>query len=179
MGIVEKWATNKTLLILCSVKTGTGYFVCNVYKQVAVRHKTDFMRQLKSFMTFLLLMCFSCKKDSTQNNLTGQWVWTIQYADNPAYNTTPQSTGIQEILSFNENGNYSLAQNGTIINVGTYKLSTVKNNAGQNVSGIQYTNARVTDSVAYYMLANNNDSLFFTYDLIGTAGSGSRHYGKQ
>ena len=137
------------------------------------------MRRFLLFITFLSVICFSCKKDSSQNNLVGQWVWTIQYADNPAYNSTPQSTGIQEILIFNNDDSYSVAQNGVIVNTGTYKLSTAKNTNGQNVSSIKYTNIRVTDSVAYYGLSNNNDSLFFTYDLIGTYGSGSRHYGRR
>ena len=137
------------------------------------------MRSILLFITFLSVICFCCKKDSSQNNLVGQWIWTIQYADNPAYNSTPQSTGIQEILIFNTDDSYSLAQNGVIVNTGTYKLSTAKNTSGQSVSSIKYTNLRVTDSVAYYRLANNNDSLFFTYDLIGTYGSGSRHYGRR
>lgn len=130
-------------------------------------------------MAFLLVTCFSCKKDSSQSNLVGQWDWIIQCAGNPAYNSTPQSTGIQEVLSFNNDGIYSLTQNGVATNSGTYKLSTAKNTSGQDVSSIQYTNARVTDSLAYYELTNNNDSLLFSYDLIGTVGSGSRLYGRE
>lgn len=141
--------------------------------------KNSGMRKLLLSLIFLSLLYFSCKKDLSQNNLAGQWIWTIQYTNNPAYDSTPQSTGIQEILSFNNNGNYSITQNGVVANSGTYKTSTTKNTSGQNVATIQYTNTRITDSVAYYMLANNNDSLFFTYDLIGTFGSGSRHYGRQ
>jgi len=141
--------------------------------------KLSIMRHLLLLTAFLLVICFSCKKESSQSNVAGQWHWTIQYADNPAYNSTPQTTGIQELLFLNNDNSYSLMQNGVITNSGTYKLLTAKNTSGQNVSGIQYTNARVTDSVSYYTLANNNDSLFFTFDLIGTVGSGSRHYGRQ
>lgn len=136
------------------------------------------MSRFLSLITFLLVICFSCKKESSHNNLAGQWIWTIQYADNPTYNSTPLSTGVQEILFLYSDNSYSLTQNGVIVNAGTYKLSTAKSTSGQNVSGIKYTNLRVTDSVAYYALTNNNDSLFFTYDLIGTYGSGSRHYGR-
>jgi hypothetical protein len=44
---------------------------------------------------------------------------------------------------------------------------------------VLYTNKRIADSVSYFVLMNNNDSLFFEYDLIGTQGSGSRHYGRK
>jgi hypothetical protein len=124
----------------------------------------------------LLLLDSSCTKSAGQQNVKGEWVWTIQYADNPAYNSSPQSTGIQETLSFSNNGTYSLTQNGVIVNSGTYKTSTAKNTRGETVSSVLYTNTRVEDSVAYYQLTNNNDSLIFSHDLIGTYGSGSRHY---
>jgi hypothetical protein len=130
-------------------------------------------------LLFLCLSYFSCKKDSSEANLSGEWIWTLQSAGNPAYNSTPQSTGINEILSFDNNGNYSVSQNGVITNSGTYKTSTAKNTSGETVLSIKYTNARVTDSVDYYMLTNTNDSLIFSYDLIGAVGSGSRHYGRK
>jgi len=146
--------------------------------QVCVSHQTFIMRQLL-LLAFLVVLCFSCNKKSLESNVVGQWIWTIQYANNPAYNYTPQSTGISEKLSFNSNGSYSTTKNGVIVNSGTYKLSTAKSTRGEDVASIKCTNERVRDSVAYYMLAYNNDSLFFTPDLIGTVGSGSRHYGRQ
>ena len=141
--------------------------------------KMYIMQRLLLFLFFFFILNASCNKDSSQPNLAGQWIWTIQYADNPAYDSTPQSTGIRETLSFTTDGNYSLTQNGVVTNSGTYKTSTAKNTSGQNIPDILYTNTRVTDSVAYYSLENKNDSLFFTHDLIGTVGSGSRHYGRQ
>ena len=132
----------------------------------------------------VLLICgltlfTSCKNNVAQKKIVGEWIWTIQYSDNPAYNSTPQSTGVRETLSFNRNGDYALTQNGIVTNTGTYRLSTAKSINGQNVSSIYYSNSRLTDSVAYYLLQNNNDSLIFSHDLIGTVGSGSRHYGRQ
>ena len=133
-----------------------------------------------SLFAFLIcLLFFSCKKNSTQNPLIGQWVWTLEMPDNPYYFTTPQSTGVNEILTFTSTGDYNIADNGTVVNFGTYKTITAKSTAGQNVLGITYTNSRVSDSTDYYYLANGNDSLFFVHDLIGTVGSGSRHYGRK
>ena len=127
------------------------------------------MLRIYLILAFLVVLDSACTKSSGQSKLTGQWIWTIQYADNPAYNSTPQSTGIQETLLFESNGNYSLTQNGVVVNSGTYKTSTAKNNRGQTVSSVLYTNARVTDSVAYYQLTSNNDSfIYLSNDLIGT-----------
>lgn len=111
--------------------------------------------------------------------LTGQWVWTIQYTDNPAYNQTPQNTGIWETLSFDDRGTYSVTENDAVINTGTYRISDTKSMSGKNIPGVFYTNSRVSDSVSYYSLVGNNDTLFFSNDLIGTVGSGARYYVRQ
>ena len=130
-------------------------------------------------LAFLFTLSFSCKKESTRTNVAGVWIWTISYADNPNYNSTPQSTGINETLTLNSDGKYALTLNGVASNTGTYHLSISKSTSGENVSTILYTNARVTDSIAYYTLQSNNDSLFFSHDLVGTVGSGSKHYGRE
>jgi hypothetical protein len=136
------------------------------------------MKQYKILLIGVLILFVSCKKDSTQTaSLAGNWNWTIQYANNPAYNSTPQSTGIIESFTFNTNGTYALTQNSVVVNTGTYRMTTATGTNGASVTGVLFTNSRVTDSVSYYSL--NTDSLFFSYDLIGTAGSGSRHYGRQ
>jgi hypothetical protein len=134
---------------------------------------------LRPALLFILgiLFLFSCSKDHPKPAITGQWAWTIQYYDYPTFET-PQSTGINETLSFNEDGTYSVLQNNSIVNSGTYTTGTASNPNGTSVFSISYSNSRVTDSSTYYELQNNNDSLFFSYDLIGTVGSGSRHYGR-
>ena len=137
------------------------------------------MKLIVVVFMFGLTLITSCSKEKAQNKIVGRWNWTIQYADNPAYNSTPESTGIHETLIFNSNGTYDLAQDGISKNTGIYHLSSATSTNGQKVSSIYYSNVRVTDSVAYYKLQNNNDSLFFNHDLIGTVGSGSRHYGRQ
>jgi hypothetical protein len=137
------------------------------------------MQKLTLLVAFVTVLFCSCKKDTTEPTVIDNWTWTIQYANNPAYNSTPQSTGINEILSFNTNGTYSLSQNNSIINSGTYKISSAKNTNGETVASILYTNSRVTDSVAYFELRNNKSTLVVSYDLIGTVGSGARHYNRQ
>lgn len=137
------------------------------------------MKTIFLFSVVFSLLLYPCKKTSTQQNILGTWVQAATYADNPAYNSTPLSTGINETLTLSNNGTYSISQNGTITNSGTYKLTTVKGSNGQNVSSVSYSNNRVTDSVNYYTLTNNNDSLIFSHNLIGTVGSGSKHYGRQ
>jgi hypothetical protein len=136
-----------------------------------------FMRQ-RLLLIIIVVSGFCCKKDSL-TDLSGNWVWTIQHLNGPPFSYTSQSTGIQEVLIFNRDGSYALLQNGVAINTGTYHLSAAMSSRGDKVPGVYYTNTRVRDSVAYYTMTNNGDSLFFAYDLIGTVGSGSRHYGRQ
>lgn len=130
---------------------------------------------------FIVTLLISCKKESvtTSPSIDGQWEWTIQYADNPAFDSTPLSTGINETLSFSANGTYSLVQNGLLVNAGTYKTTTSISSRGESVPTVLYSNSRVRDSAAYFNLMNNGDSLVFSNDFIGTYGSGSRHYGKK
>jgi hypothetical protein len=137
------------------------------------------MKYLLISLLAFMLVCSSCKKDNAQSNIIGQWEWTIEYANNPFYNFTPQSTGIRETLIFTAAGKYNLIQNGAIVTTGNYKTATATGNQGQKVLSILYSNTSVIDSAAYYVLINNIDSLIFSHDLIGTAGSGSRHYGRQ
>ena len=83
-------------------------------------------------------------------------------------------------LFVNSNGTYDLAQDA--ISIQKEHITSVEAQRVQvdkRFRVIYYSNVRVTDSVAYYKLQHNNDSLFFSHDLIGTVGSGSRHYGRQ
>lgn len=130
------------------------------------------------------LLFFSCKKSETSqaDPVTGQWKWIIQRENNPAYFSTPATTGIQESLEFNTNGTYAVTQNNIVVNSGTFKTTIATSNRdGSPVSGVLYSNGRVRDSVAYYVVRNSNDSLslMFCNDLIGTIGSSSRFYGRQ
>jgi hypothetical protein len=128
------------------------------------------------------LLFFSCKKTETTqaDSITGQWKWVIQRENNPAYFSTPATTGIQETIAFNADGSYTVTQNSTVVNSGTYKTIVERcSRDNSKVSGVLYSNARVTDSVAYYQVRNNSDSLMFCRDLIGSAGGSSRFYGRQ
>jgi hypothetical protein len=136
------------------------------------------MKQLSILFLFGLPLFTSCKKDNTESTIFGQWNWTIQRENNPAYNSTPQSTGVTEVFIFNTNGTYSLTQNNMTLNSGTYKISSATNMMdGSMVTSILFTNQRVTDSVAYYSL--NNDNLFFSLGLIGLIGGSERHYSRK
>jgi hypothetical protein len=137
------------------------------------------MRSLTVSVILITAFFCSCKKDDTTKQIMGNWVWTIQYAGNPTYNTTPFNTGISEILSFNSDGSFKLTQNGLMVNSGKYRTGTARSSNGNTVSAVLYTDPTTIDSVAYFFLANNNDSLIFSYDLIGSVGSGARDYGRQ
>ncbi|HMU10098.1 MAG TPA: hypothetical protein PKC54_08840 [Ferruginibacter sp.] len=139
------------------------------------------MRRLIIPLFTLYILLLSCKNEeiATPSQIEGQWQWTIQYANNPAFNSTPQSTGINETISFLPGGAYSVVQNNVVINSGTYKTSVTISTRGELIPTILYSNNRVTDSVEYYNIVNNADSLVFCHDFIGTVGSGSRYYGRK
>lgn len=143
--------------------------------------KLPAMRRFKIPLFTLYVLLISCKKETvtTPSPIEGQWQWAIQYADNPAYNSTPQSTGINETISFLANGTYSVAQNNVAINSGTYKTSATMSSGGELIPTILYSNSRIIDSVAYYKIVSNSDSLIFCHDFIGTLGSGARYYGRR
>jgi hypothetical protein len=75
----------------------------------------------------LLLMTYSCKKDLIifPMDIAGQWEWIKTYKvyllsdSNPL---TPQNTGIQEILVFNDNHTWFNTQNKIKTDSGTYTL---------------------------------------------------------
>ena len=136
------------------------------------------MKQLTAILLCVLALFSSCKKDNPSAALVGQWAWTIEYTNDPGFNSTPQSSGIAETFAFNSNGSYSLTRNSVVVNSGTYRTSTTNSTSGAPIATVLFTNSRVTDSAAYYTITNNSDSLIFSHDLKGTAGSGSRHYGR-
>lgn len=125
-----------------------------------------------------IILCASCKKNVTSpKTLIGEWNWTIEKYNNQKYNKTPQNTGIQENLWFNTNGTYSLTQNNVVVNEGTYTTSIVTGNQGNLVTDVLFTNTRVKDSIASYLLIT--DSLYFSPNLMGSVGASTRHYGRQ
>jgi hypothetical protein len=141
-----------------------------------------FVTLIMKFISPLLLFCFiaiyfSCTKPQPyyQEKIVGEWKWKIQYANNPNYNSTPQSTGINEQIIFSNFNTYQLIQNNNLINSGAYKIGKTKNPAGINISTVYFSNSRVQDSIAYFDIPNDT-TLFFSNDLFGTVGSGARYY---
>lgn len=133
---------------------------------------------MKKIILFFSL-CFiftSCSNDSANTSIVGRWEWTIQHMDSTPFTRTPEITGIQETLTINSNGTYSVSKNNKITNSGTYKKSKEKNYEGKYVKAILYSNTRVTDSVDYYSIDKNSNTLVFSFSLLGYDGAGSREY---
>lgn len=147
--------------------------------QEASSLKTTAMKLLLCSIVCLMLVTLSCKKEASTKTIAGTWVWTAQFTNNAAYDSSAESTGIVELLSFTPNGNYSVTKNGALVNAGTYKTAMVKSISGQNISELLFSNTRVTDSSVCYALENNGSTLFFSNDLIGTFGSGARYYDRK
>ncbi len=140
-------------------------------------------KSLKTLFLIIVLLYSCSKKTDSRQSLVGTWNWTVQFYDNPIHFTTPQSTGVQEKLIFDASGGYSVLQNGTIINSGTYTNIDISNKfsdaCGNIVSVLFYSNTRTKDSTIFYLIQSNNDSL-----IISTYGNcysnvHSKHYYRQ
>ena len=133
---------------------------------------------LHTTLLFILIALFSCKKDleRTDHAIVGEWNWSIQYTGNPAYSQTPQNTGIQEKLIFNNTQTWSLIRNGTLTASGTYQSDFATNSNGQQINRLHFYTGPGTDSVCYYRIQDNANTLMFSPDLMGTIGGGSRIY---
>ena len=133
----------------------------------------------KVTVLFLAITVFiSCKKSSISPPiLVGNWNWISTFNDGapgPLNPLTPINSGITQSLTFTNTG-WVLKINTLIVESGTYTTSVAKNLSGESINRISYykTNSP-TDSITYYSIAK--DTLIFSYDFSGTAGSGASAY---
>jgi hypothetical protein len=125
---------------------------------------------------FLGIMVFiSCKKSNISPPvLIGNWNWISTVNDGapaPLNPLTPINSEKTQSLTFTNTG-WVLKTNNQIVDSGTYTTTIAKNLQGQIINQIGYhkTNSP-TDSITYYSISS--DTLIFSYDYSGTAGSGS------
>lgn len=137
------------------------------------------MRKLYTSLLITGILFTACKKEqqasATDTAILGQWNWTAQYYGGPGNTLTPQNTGITEILILNGDNSWSLLQNGSTVNSGSFRTSVVTSSIGERVNSIYYrTRTGHTDSTGYYSV--RNDTLVFSNDFMGTVGGGARFY---
>ena len=139
---------------------------------------------------FLFIILNSCEKLPENNKgndipkeIIGQWLWLFSYKPLPPSDTnplTPENTGINEILKFNENKTWLLIQNNVNIDSGTFS-------AGH---GFYSAYSYRYDSIAYYEYGSKdyistdfyktyNDTLVFCNCFAGIYGSGTKYFKKQ
>lgn len=134
---------------------------------------------------FAFFICFSCKKDNSQNNaldplldpLMGNWNWVIQhnngiytggFTGNPFGDTlTPANTGISETLSFYANGEWTLLHNGLKVGSGIYKINQALTPGGP-VNMLDIIKAGGTDSLVNHTVYK--DTLIISNPKIITVG---------
>ncbi len=133
----------------------------------------------RSTILFLAITVFiSCKKSNiSPATLAGNWNWISTINDGapgPFNPLTPVNSGITQSLTFTNTG-WVLKINNLIVDSGTYTTSLAKNLSGESINRISYykTNSQ-TDSITYYSIIK--DTLIFSYDFSGTAGSGASEY---
>ena len=132
---------------------------------------------------FLLILTASfftsCKKENEANKeIFGSWNWVKQTNDSwPPVDKTPQSTGINESVTFNSNQTYTIVRNNIQAEVGTFSTEPFTTTNGKSTNKIIFNRGSGLDSVHYFMI--NGTSLSFSYDYSGGAGGGIRFYEKQ
>lgn len=137
------------------------------------------MRKLYASLLITGILFTACKKEEqpvpTDTAVLGQWNWTAQYRGTPGSTLTPQNTGITETLVLNADNSWSLVQNGSAVNSGTFRTDVVTSSTGERVKSIHYqTRTDNTDSTSYYNM--RHDTLVFSNDFMGTVGGGARFY---
>jgi hypothetical protein len=117
----------------------------------------------------------------------GEWNWILTYppgnpANYPYYPLTPVNTGLNEILSFDANGQFSQTINDTLIQSGTY--TTGHGTFLPYVDAQQYS----YDSIAYFVNGSkqnidyysvlHQDTLVFSSSFAGAVGGGTKYFVK-
>jgi len=131
-------------------------------------------------LLFLTAFFFAaCKKENeTNKEIVGTWNWVKQTNDSwPPVDKTPQSTGINESVTFNSNLSYSIVRNGSQVETGMYKTEPFTSSSGKSSNKIIFKRELGLDSVHYFLISGS--SLSFSYDYSGGAGGGIRFYEKQ
>jgi len=131
-------------------------------------------------LLFLTASFFTgCKKENEANKeIFGSWNWVKQTNDSwPPVDKTPQSTGINESVTFNSNQTYTIVRNNIQTEVGTFSTEPFTTTSGKSTNKIIFKRGSGLDSVHYFMI--NGTSLSFSYDYSGGAGGGIRFYEKQ
>jgi hypothetical protein len=143
------------------------------------------MKTIFEVMLLLSIMAFvSCKNDvpaghqNTSGSLTGQWQWVATYNDAPlsASNpSTPQNTGINELLVLDSSFYWQDVKNGIISDSGKYNIGHAIRTIG--ITRYEY------DSICYYkngLPANTNyyslshDTLLFNPAYAGLIGGSEK-----
>ena len=133
----------------------------------------------KLTILFLTITVFiSCKKSNiSPPDLTGNWKWISTFNDGapgPLNPLTPINSGMTQSLTFT-NDSWVLKINNLLVESGTYTTSIAKNPMGESINRIGYYKANSpTDSVTYYSMTT--DTLIFSCDFSGSAGSGAAVY---
>ncbi|HEY4967349.1 MAG TPA: hypothetical protein VII28_13180 [Puia sp.] len=136
------------------------------------------MKKKLTILFFAITVSISCKKSNISPPiLVGNWNWVSTFNDGapgPLNPLTPINSGISKSLTFTNTG-WVLKINNLIVESGTYTTSIAKDLLGENINRIRYyKTTSQTDSITYYSITR--DTLIFSYDFSGSAGSGSSTY---
>jgi hypothetical protein len=114
-------------------------------------------------ISFLILISFySCAKDPTDfsKNITGEWSWIKTVAIFPYETSTPETTGVYEILMFTSDQKWIKLENFVRVDSGQYSIG--------HGNYLPYQGAKnyIYDSVVFF-IQSSNEILWDYYDIHG------------
>jgi hypothetical protein len=127
---------------------------------------------------YLVTFLTGCKKtELSPPDIRGSWVWVSTSNDGapgPLNPLTPSNSGMIQSLSFTDSDWY-FSRNSVVASSGTYTTSISANTQGETINRISFHNVNSqADSITYYSISR--DTLIFSYDYSGSAGSGASVY---
>jgi hypothetical protein len=139
------------------------------------------MKSMKLILVSMLCLATfltDCKKtEQSPTDIQGGWTWVSTFNDGapgPLNPLTPSNSGMIQSLSFTDSDWY-FSKNSVVVSSGTYTTSIVVNNQGNTINRINFHQlSSQADSITYYNISK--DTLIFSYDYSGTAGSGASFY---
>ena len=116
-----------------------------------------------SVVSFLILISFySCAKDlmDFSKDITGEWSWIKTVSISPYETSTPETTGVYEILKFTSDQNWIMIINSVRVDSGQYSIGH------GNYLPYQGAGNYIYDSVVFYN-QSSSEILWDYYDIHG------------
>ena len=138
------------------------------------------MNRFTIAILFLSCLILSCSRENVTRAdaaILGKWKLVFE-SDGLSPLITSPSPDIGHVLTISNNDEWSIVQNGSTKNSGTYQTTFEKTYSGKDVKRLDlYSTNTVSTSKEYYEITH--DTLVFNAGLAGIIGGGIKYYKKE